>query len=147
MTRINTFDPVVLTDQHLMAEYRELPMVLGSLRRSKRSVRGLPPIPPRYTLNRGHVTFFYNKRSYLVPRYEALVRELLARGYRLDPERRLDLSIFEGVPLVDWQPDAEARGVNAERILQRIETGRARHRYRGEPIKLAEYRDWLLSFV
>ena len=61
MTRINAVHPTVLTDQHLMAEYRELTMVMGSLKRSLNSKNGLPPIPEKYTLNAGHVTFFYNK--------------------------------------------------------------------------------------
>ncbi len=57
MTRINVIDPIDLTDQHLMAEYRELPMIMGSLRRSLKSKKGLPKITPKYTLNAGHVTF------------------------------------------------------------------------------------------
>lgn len=147
MTRINTLDPLALTDQHLMAEYRELPMVMASLRRSLASKRGLPVIPPRYTLDRGHVCFFYDKRDWLERRYAALVAELRARGFQLDPGRVVDFSVYEHVPCVSWEVDAQARRVNAARILARIEAGPGVHRYRGEVIDVGRYREWLLSFV
>ena len=67
MTRINSnIDPKKLTDQHLMAEYRELPMVPAALRKSLRtqSVKTiLSKIPKRYKLNSGHVLFFVDKFS------------------------------------------------------------------------------------
>jgi len=85
MTRINSdIDPKQLMDQHLMAEYRELPMVLSSLRRSLRTQSEreiLKKIPPRFTLNKGHVLFFYNKLTFLKDRYTRIVDELLNRGY------------------------------------------------------------------
>ena len=66
MTRINTIDVNLLSDQHLMAEYRELPMVHGSLRRTLKSANGfqLSKVSPVYTLNAGHVYFWYNKKKF-----------------------------------------------------------------------------------
>ena len=68
MTRINLVPPEELSDQHLVAEYREIFMVGSSLQRSLR-----PPnwektkesIPKKFTLNKGHVKFFYDKGKYL----------------------------------------------------------------------------------
>ena len=40
MTRINIVEPSELTDQHLIAEYREIFMVAGSLRRTLVSKSG-----------------------------------------------------------------------------------------------------------
>ena len=40
MTRINIIDTTELTDQHLIAEYREIFMVAGSLRRTLVSKNG-----------------------------------------------------------------------------------------------------------
>ena len=40
MTRINIIEPAELTDQHLIAEYREIFMVGGSLRRTLKSKSG-----------------------------------------------------------------------------------------------------------
>ena len=67
MTRINIVDPTELTDQHLIAEYREIFMVAGSLHRTLMSKLGYveSKVPVQYTLNRGHVYFFYNKGKYL----------------------------------------------------------------------------------
>ena len=63
MTRINLVEPSELTDQHLIAEYREIFMVGGSLKRTLVSKVGYREdrVPKRYTLNTGHVYFFYNK--------------------------------------------------------------------------------------
>ena len=121
MTRINVIDPKYLTDQHVMAEYRELPMVISSLRRSLASKRGLPKIPENYTLNAGHVTFFYSRGRYLQRRYQALICELTNRGYSLDPARPVDFSIFTDNNMHgDWQPTNADVLINANRIAQRI---------------------------
>ena len=40
MTRINIIEPSELTDQHLIAEYREITMVPGSLKRTLVSKSG-----------------------------------------------------------------------------------------------------------
>ena len=69
MTRINSnLDPSKLKRMHLIAELREITMVPAALRRSlrTRSVNDiLTNIPKKFTLNRGHVTFFYNKLNFL----------------------------------------------------------------------------------
>ena len=88
MTRINSdLDPKILADQHLMAEYNEFGMFFSSLRRSLKSKKGLPKIPDRFTLNAGHVTFFYNKLAFMEDRYSRLISELKNREYNLDPDR------------------------------------------------------------
>lgn len=136
MTRINVLSPAELTDQHLMAEYRELPMVMGSLRRSLASKNGLPKIGEKYTLNAGHVKFFYNKGKFLQRRYKLLIDELHARGYKLDPERRADFSVFIDNNLYgDWQPDENAHKINLERIQLRISQKPHWYRYRGNPLQ------------
>lgn len=123
MTRINVIDPNDLTDQHLMAEYRELPMIMGSLRRSLKSKRGVDvgSIPSSYTLNTGHVRHFYNKGKWLQRRYFSLIAELRQRGYAVDPESRgVDWSVFGEKLFLDWQPTPRDCVVNLERILARV---------------------------
>ena len=69
MTRINIVHPSELTDQHLIAEYREIFMVGSSLQRSIKSKNWNPKdIPIKFTLNTGHVKFFYDKGKYLFKR-------------------------------------------------------------------------------
>ena len=44
-------------------------------------------IPDEFTLNKGHVTFFYNKGMYLDKRYSLLIKEMRRRGMNPDPKR------------------------------------------------------------
>lgn len=138
MTRINTIDPRLLTDQHLMAEYRELPMVHASLSRSLSSNRGvdLPTIPKEYTLNAGHVRFFYNKGAWLRERWDSLVSELRIRGFQIDPTaRKVDWNVFIDNNLNgDWEPDAKAHQINVERILARINSKRDWYKLDGDSL-------------
>lgn len=123
MTRINTVDVSTLADAHLMAEYRELPMVHGSLKRTLRSIKGFDAkkVSPQYTLNGGHVYFFYNKKEYLFERWNKLIEELKARNFDIKPEERsVDWSVFDGVDQIEWQPTEADKQLNAERINFRI---------------------------
>lgn len=136
MTRINVIPPSELTDQHLMAEYRELPMVMGSLRRSLVAKNGLPKSGDKYTLNAGHVKFFYNKGKFLHKRYQLLIVELMGRGYKLDPSRRADFQVFIDNNLYhDWIPEPEAYTINKQRIDLRISQKPHWYRYYGKPLK------------
>lgn len=126
MTRVNLVPPQELFDQHLMAEYREIPMVIGSLKRSLASVGGVPMklrIPPTFRLNSGHVSFFYNKGRWLFVRYFALVDELKLRGYAIRPgDRAVDWGIFARNSLLDnnWKPSEEDIAISRQRIEERV---------------------------
>lgn len=138
MTRINSdVDPKKLMDQHLMAEYRELPMVLASLRRSLKTQSErevLKKIPPRFTLNRGHVLFFYNKLTFLRNRYDRLVNELNNRGYQLDQGRTLDLSGIPSKFFNDWIATNADNAVLEQRIKEKIDMKPSWYKYYGKPI-------------
>ena len=54
-------NPKVLTDRHLIAEYRELMIPFGI--NNKRGIAKV--IPNDFTLNTGHINFFRNKLTYL----------------------------------------------------------------------------------
>ena len=123
MTRINVIPVEDLADQHLMAEYRELPMVNASLRRSFASKRGFNKnrIPKEYTLNSGHVTFFYDKGLFLYNRYNQLIQELRRRNYDIDPDSRtIDWSVFRQGYWNDWTPTNRNKFINVERIVVRL---------------------------
>ena len=123
MTRINLVPPEELADQHLMAEYREMPMVTAALRRSLKTrnvadiVKG---IPKEFTLNKGHVTFFYDKLSYLKNRYDSLCNELKARGFKLDETRVLNTDNFPQIFYNDYVPTEKAYVTIRARIAERI---------------------------
>ena len=141
MTRINLISPSLLTDQHLLAEYRELPMVHAALRRSVKSkswrLNGkLPvPIPSKFCLGAGHVIFFYDKLFYLDMRYTLLQDEMIKRGWNPDPDRTLSL---EGIPLefktgYGWTPDREAIDIIRARLIQKLDMKPGFYRYKGKP--------------
>ena len=124
MTRINLVDPSELTDQHLIAEYREIFMVGGSLKRTLVSKLGYleSRVPPIYTLNSGHVYFFYNKGKYLHYRYLSLIEEMKRRGFEPDATRVFPKQIFIDNDLYnDWNPSLEDLKVIRQRIQKKIE--------------------------
>ena len=123
MTRINIIEPRELTDQHLIAEYREIFMVGGSLRRTLVSKSGYREdrVPKRYTLNSGHVYFFYNKGKYLHRRYKQLITEMKKRGFKPDIKRKFPKDIFINNNLYnDWMPQIDDYKVIRQRIEEKI---------------------------
>lgn len=123
MTRINLVAPRELTDQHLIAEYREIFMVAGSLRRTLKSKRGFDAnkVPKQFTLNAGHVYFFYDKGKYLHLRYDALVREMQRRGFAPDPARTFPANIFIRHNLYhDWTPAPDDLRIIRKRLREKI---------------------------
>ena len=123
MTRINIVPVEELYDQHLIAEYREITMVPASLARTLRSKKGLllSNIPSRYTLNKGHVYFFYDKGKYLYKRYSEIIREMKARGFSPDSRRSFPKKIFIDNDLFnDWQPGMSDYRIIRSRINAKI---------------------------
>lgn len=147
MTRINLVPPEELMDQHLFAEFREIKMVPKALQRSLRAAwqrefdkndmgyfdeqrtklamdAVLKKVPPQYTLNKGHVSFFYDKGEYLRERFEQLQEELSIRGYDYDRNAVLDSDgVFGSLPQTfnhNYTPTEEALALVRERIANRI---------------------------
>jgi deoxyribonuclease (pyrimidine dimer) len=75
MTRINCIDVTELTDQHLLAEYKEITRVSSLARK-------LPDYGD-YCMGEGHVRFFYNKGHYLTVRTRQLFLECQKRGFKV----------------------------------------------------------------
>lgn len=125
MTRINLVDPKVLTNQHLMAEYRELPRIFTAVKKLQDD--GKFPcdveIPESYVLGAGHMKFFYNKLHWLYLRYVDLYHELINRNFSLD------INIYESVckgviPIYpswwkDYSPTPEDIYLNMARLAKR----------------------------
>lgn len=121
MTRINLVDPSELTDQHLVAEYREIFMVGSSLQRSLNSPNwNHNSIPVKFTLNTGHVKFFYNKGLYLCKRYAELIAEMKARGMSPDPNRTFKTEQWPKHLYGDWSPGEIDKDIIRERIAEKI---------------------------
>jgi len=135
MTRINIIDPSELVDQHLMAEYREIFMVGSALQRSLKSANGVFGIPTKFTLNKGHVKFFYNKGMYLALRYEELRAELRKRNFNIDETREFKLDQFPDRYFQDWSPNDEDRAVIRERLNAKIKEKPHFYKMYGKPLE------------
>jgi len=123
MTRINIINVAELTDQHLIAEYREITMVPAALNRTINSRNGLDinKIPKEFTLNKGHVTFFYDKGKYLFKRYNLLINEMKKRGFNPNKNRVFAKKIFIDNHLFhDWEPKLKDLKTIRSRILLKI---------------------------
>lgn len=124
MTRINSaIPPTELHRLHLIAEFREIIMVPAALRRSLRTKSPrqiIKEIPSEFTLNAGHVKFFYNKLSYLTNRFDLLADEMEARGYRPDRNRKVAFDGFDLIWMGNWEPTQKANDIVKRRIADRI---------------------------
>lgn len=96
MTRINVVPVQELCNQHLFAEWREMPRLRNNLQQSlnRKVPFNVNEIPPEYVLGKGHVKFFYDKFKYLHIRHIEITTELIKRGYKLSQK---DSHIFSYV--------------------------------------------------
>lgn len=113
MTRVNVgLHPSELCDQHLLAEYRELPRCFGKATKQA--------APPRFTLGKGHVAWCCRYQGSLSVRQAALVAELLYRGFE-PTHTSVPSALRDGRY---WQPadHAHARPIVIARIQERLRT-------------------------
>lgn len=121
MTRINVVPVHELCNQHLFAEWREMPRLVGNLNKSLNRAKPFDPmeIPPEYVLGKGHVKFFYNKFKWLYKRHQNITLELLERGYNVSKGSEVFLSV-DPQWLGDWEPSEKDLELNRERIRDRM---------------------------
>jgi hypothetical protein len=117
MTRINSgIKPDELCDQHLVAEYRELPRVGTMLvKRLEKGADLTAGTPDAFTLGTGHMAFFIDKGEYLRKRFESLKQEMIDRGMNPTMNWR---DQWASVPDLcnDWSPDGRVRAILQARI-------------------------------
>ena len=152
--RINIIKPKELYDQHLMAEIREIKMLPKALVRSLASKKGvnyktLNKEYPRYTLNKGHGKFFYNKITYIENRFQELLKEAELRGFTLQSKTKelydseYDYAILEEYrnnPFIDicqeYIPTEAEKVVNKERIQLRLSEKPYFYKYYGKSVTI-----------
>ena len=123
MTRVNVVPPKELCNQHLLAEWREMPRLVKNLNASlnrKSKPFSKDEISPHYILGAGHVKFFFDKFKYLHKRHEVITTELLSRGYNLS---NTNSDVFKSVDSKwynDYIPTNDALKLNRERIELRM---------------------------
>lgn len=128
MTRINLVDPKMLTDKHLLAEYRELPRIFTAVKKLYASGKTLDDveIPDKYVLGKGHCKFFYNKLYWLHVRYSELIAELKKRSFKLDSklhtsiiDMMFDVKFCSKLLQIKYQPTPEEMYLNTARLAKR----------------------------
>lgn len=133
MTRINTLDPSYLTDQHLVAELREISRPLNDVLAGKKGLG-----PPNYVLGPGHVIFFRNRLRYIERRFRELRKEFVDRGFT-----GFDYTL-KAPPSRDYTPTREAKRLCATRLLQRFPKSA---RMYGERITKDQYQQIIKEFT
>ena len=120
MTRINVgIDPSELNMKMLMAEHREIKRIPNCVKKGRFSMVGQPK---EFTLNTGHVKFFYDKLGYLKNRYERLYAECVKRGFNVQYYG----DAFDGINqsyMNDYTETEKDRQLILDRIKLRLSKG------------------------
>lgn len=126
MTRINSaIKPKCLTDEHLLAEHREIKRLPAAFFKSLTS-GALDRIPKQFVLGPGHVTFFLNKQLFLYKRYITIFTECRARGFNVENYEHNWLNLKEQMQRLncwnDYAPTANEKELLHKRITERLFT-------------------------
>lgn len=120
MTRINSGIPVIhLTDEHLLAEHREISRLPSCLVRSLKS-GSIKHIPPSFRLGKGHVLFFLDKGEYTLRRYKELHVESIKRGFNLQYHPVGWVEFMSRNLMQDYTPTERDLEILTERITNSI---------------------------
>lgn len=146
MTRINFgIPPEKLTDQHLLAEIRELPRIPRAVKKRLDEGEEVKTIYGPFRLGPGHVTWFNDKLRYLRDRYYSLVREARRRRFHLN----CDMTLFEDLKKTKYYggqyPTVHDIQLITDRISQRIRESNQIPRFYREPIDKEEYINSILT--
>jgi deoxyribonuclease (pyrimidine dimer) len=133
MTRINSaIDPKNLTDQHLIAELRELPRIFTAVNKRIEKGKSFDDIPEKFTLGTGHVKFFYDKTIFLHQRHEDLRFEYKLR-FNKDWQFITQVGYSKYYNVFHY-PAQEEKQLLIDRISTRITESSQTPRYYGEKI-------------
>lgn len=123
MVRINLVNPKNLADQHLVAEYNEILMLLGYVRKHPE----LGKIPEKYTLGKGHILFFKNKLKYLKQRHERIKKEMARRGFKA--RETINLKEFDKKLINGWRASTDDKNIIKKRLRVKLKLKPGYYRY------------------
>lgn len=128
MVRINIINPKYLADQHLIAEYKEILMLFGYVRKHPHThFHQLDKIPKSYKLGQGHILFFKNKLKYLGKRFELVKREMLRRGF--SGNKKISYEKYDEKLINDWKPSKSDKEIIKRRLSEKINLKPNYYRY------------------
>jgi len=128
MVRINLINPKFLADQHLIAEYNEILMLLGYVKKNPKL--DLAQVPKRYKLGKGHILFFKNKLKYLKNRFDIIKKEMKKRGF--SGKIQINLNIFNKKLLNNWKSNSSDKAIIKKRLIKKINLKPKYYRYYGD---------------
>ena len=111
MTRINIVPVQELSDQWLVAEYRELPRCL----KGKISIKDAPN---HYTFGKGHMKWARKYALYTSNRMKELVEEMKYRGFKTNYSADLSMYISEDMKN-DYKPDLTDLAISKSRLIEK----------------------------
>ena len=119
MTRINVIPVEELADQHLLAEYRELPRVL------KQNI-DMKGAREKYHLGSGHMKWARRHWLFTLNRYRDLYAEMMLRGFfpKFNPENILPFlkDIAIQYPEANYEVNESDILLNRKRILEKYKS-------------------------
>lgn len=129
MVRVNLINPKNLADQHLIAEYNEILMLLGHLKKHGVNHK---KIPEQYKLGSGHINFFKNKLKYLKSRHELIKKEMRSRGFTTN--KSIFLKEFSKELHNHWSPSNRDIKIIRSRLIEKINLKPNYYRHHGEKV-------------
>ncbi|MCR4335788.1 MAG: pyrimidine dimer DNA glycosylase/endonuclease V [archaeon] len=126
MVRLNLFSPEKLSDQHLIAEYNEILMLVSYIK----NYPAQDNLPENYCLGKGHMRFFCNKTRYVKKRHELLKAEMKKRGFIA--VKNIVLSDFSAKTINDWIPSEKDFDLIRKRITEKLKLKPNFYRYYGK---------------
>lgn len=139
MVRVNLINPKSLADQHLIAEYNEILMLLGYVIKHPELKEG--EIPESYCLGKGHIKFFKNKLSYLKRRHDLLRIEMKRRGFATN--KKVSLQKFNKKLKNEWFPNRKDKEIIKKRLRKKIAKKKGYYRYCG----IVKKNDFFLKMI
>lgn len=127
MVRVNLIHPKKLADQHLIAEYNEILMLLGYVSKYPEK----KAIPSEYTLGKGHIRFFKDKLVYLVDRHELIKQEMHKRNFITT--KQIDIRKFPINLRNPWKPKEKDIIIIKQRITEKLLKKPSWYRYYSKP--------------
>lgn len=125
MTRINVVPVQVLTDKHLLVEYREITRPFNKAFKRLQANNLNYSKSDHYVLGTGHESFFFDKLLYLHKRYEQLKVELCIRNFNLNLDLYNEISekfilwFKDSILWNDYTPQPQDLYLNMARLARR----------------------------
>lgn len=139
MTRINLIDPEHLTDQHLIAEYRELPRIFALALKHNNSGKPMPKVS-NYRMGSGHVIFFYDKILFLIDRQQKIINELLNRNFSImHTEVDAPINDLSDKYLNNWSPSTHEISISKQRLKEKLLMRPTFYKHKSKPVGINFY--------